>query len=85
MRQDGRYSSRGSRDALFIEFANSSVENFSTSLTFILLKRSAEQTFPPLSRFISLHQALAFFFFFFFGFARLSFSVNLIPIQFILY
>ena len=58
MRQDGRYSSRGSRNALFIEFANS-----------------------PLNRFISLHQALAFFF----GFAKLSFSVNLIPIQFILY
>ena len=34
MRRDGQYSSRGSRNALFIEFANSSVGNFSTSLTF---------------------------------------------------
>ena len=35
MGQDRRYSSRGSRNALFMEFANSCVDKFSTSLTFM--------------------------------------------------
>ena len=35
MGQDRLYSSKGSRNALFIEFANSYVDKFSTSLTFM--------------------------------------------------
>ena len=58
MGQDRRYSRRGSRNALFIEFANSDVDKFSTSLTFMWLRRSPEQPFPPHNRFTSLHQAL---------------------------
>ena len=58
MGQDRRYSRRGLRNALFIEFANSDVDKFSTSLTFMWLRRSPEQPFPPHNRFTSLHQAL---------------------------
>ena len=43
MGQDRRYYSKGSRNALFIEFANSYVDTFSTSLTFMWLRRSPEQ------------------------------------------
>ena len=58
--QDRRYSSRssrGSRNPLFMEFTNLCVDKFSTSLTFMWLRRSPEKTFPPLKHFISLHQA----------------------------
>lgn len=65
MGQDRRYSSRGSRNALFIEFVKSYVDKLSTSLnlTFMWLRRWPEQPFPPHNRFISLHQALGSSFF----------------------